>query len=473
MSSPITTCGKASPGKRSVMPYIGAVFIILAFGYLVAKDVSLPREVTWPLMFFGLILLVLGSFRSPVVPFYVLVMYLPFNNILTGRFAEGLVGINLTNILTVVVILGWVLQSLRSNKRFLAKNTLNAPIALFCLWGFVSVVQASFSYGQAYSFDEYFILFKRWISPFLLFYVAVNVVKDKETFRKVVFIILTLTVVVGLMAIRDYMNNEDERIGGVFLQPNYLGAYFAYNMFFFAGFFLYNSRSPRYWLLLIPFLICFRGIMVSFSRGAYIASAFGGLMTTFFRSKLLFAFTLAGLAFAVLNPVFMPAGIRYRMATTFGGDEVFTTDVEEVTDISATKRLDIWKGAVEMIKERPLTGFGYGTFTSFIGDYPPGIPNADAHNTYITIAAEMGIPALALFLVILFLAVKNARWLLRHSEDRFFKAFALGYLGGVFALLVVNIFGSRLNSEDVSSYFWVLTGLIMRSVIMKKEGQVT
>jgi len=72
----------------------------------------------------------------------------------------------------------------------------------------------------------------------------------------------------------------------------------------------------------------------------------------------------------------------------------------------------------------------------------------------------------------LFIIIKNSWWLLGHTKDRFFKAFALGMLGGMFGLLMANMFGSRLNTEEVSSYFWLLAGLLMRAVIMRKKKQI-
>ena len=124
-----------------------------------------------------------------------------------------------------------------------------------------------------------------------------------------------------------------------------------------------------------------------------------------------------------------------------------------------------------MIKDYPLFGVGYGLFSRTIPHYAP-IGTIDAHNTYLILAAEMGIPALLVFLLIVFIMVKNSYWLYKNCKDKFIRAFALGMLGGLFGLLMVNMFGSRLNSEEVSTYFWIYAGLIMAAVNMKRQHKI-
>ena len=459
--------------------YILFFALVSMFAFIVAKDVSLPHAVTVPAAALGLIVVLIGGFRNPSFILLALVAYLPFSKILVGQFGSEMVGLNLSNIFLLLVILAWIASSLKSGQRFLEKGSLNGVIVLFCLWGLFSLVRAKFLYGNNYNMEDYFILFKRWVTPILLYFIALNMVKDKNTLKKVVFVMMVATFLIGLLAIRDYINAsdsssslEDSRVGGVFQQANMLGAFFVYNMFTFFGFFLYYYRSFKYWLLLIPFAVCFRGIMVTFSRGAYLAFAFGGLMMTFFKSKALFIVASLLLIVVMLNPVFLPEGIQYRLASTFGGSTVISTNTEDITDTSAAVRMKIWVGAVEMIKDQPLFGFGYGVFPYIIGSYVSGIDEMDAHNTYLILAAEMGIPALLIFLLILLMLTKNAWWLLRCVEDRYIKAFALGVLGGLSGLLVANMFGSRLNSEEVSSYFWIYAGLIMAAVRMKQKGAI-
>ena len=468
---------KAAVKKTNYKSYFPFFIFISAMAFIIAKDVPIPTVIMLPVGVVGLLALGLGSFFNPELSLLKLVAYVPFSKILIGRFDAQITGLNLTNVLIFIVTLGWLANCYNTRKKIFTKSSLNLVVLLFCLWGFFSLMMARFLYGEFYDLESFFILFKRWVTPIFLYFIGLNMVKNRETFKKVMFVAMFSTFIIALMAIRDYMNVgggslEESRVGGVFEQPNMLGAFFVYNMFFFLSFFLYYYRSLKYWLLLIPFLACLRGIMVTFSRGAYLAFGAGGIMTTFFRSKVLFIIAMFLFMASLINPIYLPQGMRERLASTFGGEKVMSTNVEDITDKSAGNRIIIWKGAIEMIKAKPMFGFGYGTFPYIIGYFIPAMKDVDAHNTYLIIAAEMGIPALLIFLLILFMLIKNAVWLLKRTKERYFKAFAVGILGNIFGLLLANMFGSRLNSEEVSSYFWIYAGLIMAAVNMKKKGEI-
>lgn len=181
-----------------------------------------------------------------------------------------------------------------------------------------------------------------------------------------------------------------------------------------------------------------------------------------------------GIIFAILNPQWLPGGFQYAVSRTEKGGEIYEGALlEDRVDASAATRIEIWKGAVEMIKDNPVWGMGYGVFPYAIPAYVPNIGERDAHNTYLIIAAEMGIPVLVVFLLIIMVLFRNVFWLYTRVQDPFIKAVALGMLGGIAGMIVVNMFGSRLESEEVSAYFWILAGLIVRAVIMKKRKEIT
>ncbi len=65
---------------------------------------------------------------------------------------------------------------------------------------------------------------------------------------------------------------------------------------------------------------------------------------------------------------------------------------------------------MNMIKKHPFLGIGYGSFPYFIMEYSEIEVERDAHNTYLRIAAEMGIPALLIFLLLIILIFINTLW---------------------------------------------------------------
>ena len=452
----------------------------LAFSYIITKNVAIPSWIIVTAALIGGIVLFSIGINHPHVITYVLVAYLPFSKVLVGGFGSLAMALNLTNLLMLFIFVAWMTGKFSENEPLWLSTPLNLPITLFIILGCLSVVRGTY-YGTGYAWFAV-IEFKRWITPILMFFLVLNTVKDRITIKNIVIIMIVVTTIVGLMAIYDYIEAgdtslEESRIGGIAEHSNSLAAFFNYYMFLPFGFFLLNKSKWKYWLLLIPFLIQFRGVMVTFSRGGYMAFALGLYAITFIRSKAMFVLLLVATLFSLFNPILLPAGIRYRMGQTFTKPVSYTEAVsqeeyvEESLDGSARSRIEIWKGALKMIEEQPFFGVGYGLFFPLMRYYWSGGFSMDAHNTYLIIAAEMGIPALLVFLLIVFMVIWQTYLLYRTTKDPFAKATALGFLGGLFGLLMSNMFGSRLDSQEVSSYFWILAALVMRLRILdEREG---
>ncbi len=444
--------------------WLGVFACMLA--YIITKDISLPPYVLVLGAIFLGVALVLKGMTNPEIITYVLVAYLPFSRRLNGDFGGAVGVINLTNLLMGFLMIVWFSGKKSNHESLWLQTSLNVPVYLFLLLGFIAVVRGNY-YSSA-NLRIAFIEYKRWMTPVFLFFLALNTIKERESIRNVVITMGIVTAIVGLMAIYDYIelgnasSLEKSRIGGIVDQPNMLAAFFNYYMFLPFGFFLVNLKKPKYWLLLIPFLICFRGIMVTFSRGGYLAFALGLFAIVYFRSKVMFLMLLLAIWIAILNPILLPAGIRYRMSQTVEHKTYVDTSLtEESLESSSKTRVEIWRAGTKMIMDYPFFGVGYGLFGYMLQRYWDGGVR-DAHNTYLIIAAEMGIPALIVFLWIVFLVFINTLRLYKTTQDPFSKAVALGFLGGLFGLLMSNMFGSRLDSQAVASYFWILAAAVYR-----------
>src|SRR3989338_8827390 len=114
-----------------------------------------------------------------------------------------------------------------------------------------------------------------------------------------------------------------------------------------------------------------------------------------------------------------------------------------------------------MIEDHALLGVCFNQFEANVSHYWAVRKTEDPHNAYLLVGGELGIPGMLALFWILWCMFVYARRLYRKTSDPFSKALALGYLGGFFGLLVSNMYGSRLNYAEVTSYFWILTALMM------------
>ena len=462
---------------RRVWPMI---MLIGLMSVLLVKEISLPSPVILLCALVGLLGLLMTGLQHPELPFYVLVAYLPFSRVFVGDFGTEAFALNLTNILTIWALGTYWLNRLSRGQPLGQGTPLNVAIGAFALFGGLSLVLAGMNYGSWYLW-EFVTPLKRWFTPVFFYFLTLWIVRDRRTIKTVATLIMVAVVLVALMAIRDYMDVGDSsfdksRVGGIAEHSNTLGAFFDYYMFLLLGFFLVYARKLKAWLLLIPFALCFRGIMVTFSRGAYLAFAAGSLAACWFRSKFLFMAAVGIGLLLLINPVLLPAGIRYRMGMTLVRDPAefgYAEDIAENFETSSARRIEIWRGAIRMIKDYPWWGVGYGAFPRMIPNYTEvNLGFVDAHNSYLLIAAEMGIPTLVVFLFMLLMVWGYTYWLYRHTQDPSIKAIALGFLAGLIGLLVANMFGSRMDDQVVSSYFWILCGLIMRGVLIERQERL-
>jgi O-antigen ligase len=109
---------------------------------------------------------------------------------------------------------------------------------------------------------------------------------------------------------------------------------------------------------------------------------------------------MASLIFILLN-YFIPQPYIDRIS----GIKEGATEGAEGQDLSLISRLEAWRIAIEMIKDKPFVGVGFYRSGEVSDQYPDPeggwrYSNLAIHNTFLKVAAETGLPALALYLYI-------------------------------------------------------------------------
>jgi putative inorganic carbon (HCO3(-)) transporter len=98
-------------------------------------------------------------------------------------------------------------------------------------------------------------------------------------------------------------------------------------------------------------------------------------------------------------------------------------------------RLVIWINSFEIIKLVPFTGIGLGNFP-IVYKYLFEKEFIHAHNIFLNIAIELGIPGLILFVALAFSLIYYGIIYAKRQKDPFFYAVNVGLVSVVFGFLV-------------------------------------
>ncbi len=233
------------------------------------------------------------------------------------------------------------------------------------------------------------------------------------------------------------------------------------------------------------------GVVFSFSRGGYVALAVLLAALAFFnlRDKLssIVVYALSGVLLLPSRSVERILSILPGIATSNEILDSFTTsDVEQTSqaiqeiisssgaDMAINIRWKIWFESLRLFWEKPLFGYGAGTYTTWELYNEAGYVSSivHAHNLPLQLMLEGGIISLALMLLIGFFTLKTGLELMCRPRNK--RSFWLGYgvLGFAAALCVQGMFDFPLMTPKLVCYFLVLLALVEQSGFLYQRCSV-
>jgi O-antigen ligase len=145
------------------------------------------------------------------------------------------------------------------------------------------------------------------------------------------------------------------------------------------------------------------------------------------------------------------------------------------TDESNRERLNRWSCAWRMFQDRPLTGFGPGSYEFVYGPYQlstemtristyEGILG-DAHSEFFTALSEQGFPGFALFVISVLIILHTG------IKDPVIRILSSGLLCGLFTFFVHSFVNDFLDIEKAAILIFGFMGMIVALDVWHNPGQ--
>ncbi len=141
-----------------------------------------------------------------------------------------------------------------------------------------------------------------------------------------------------------------------------------------------------------------------------------------------------------------------------------TLETEFVGRVSLSGRVEIWSRAFYAIQDFPFTGCGLGTFREVVWIlYPlftisPATDIAHAHNIFLQVAVDVGLPGLLAYLALLGIA-GAVGWRVARQDVRL-RPLALALLASLVALHVYGLTDALAPGSKPGLLFWLVLGLL-------------
>jgi len=298
-----------------------------------------------------------------------------------------------------------------------------------------------------------------------------NTVREKGRLKVLVLVWLAAAAAVSLYAIGQYLAGEP-RARAFFPGPMTLARILIFAIAVAVTLSLCVTGPVR-WFSLLCSAAMLAALYMTLTRGAWLAIGaallFLGIVK---RSRILFAclslLLCLGVALAAFYPSTQPGALVRSI--------IRPADPSSPRFYESTyQRYWLYKSAVRIFLDHPITGVGQRNFVKVYGDYIPehmrspdalradgtvytGWPHA--HSLYLNLLATQGVLGFATFAWLVVTAIRLARRNYRDRNDAFLRALALAILTAMVAFLAMGLLDENLRDSEGIMPLWFLMGVL-------------
>ena len=458
--------------KRQILFFLIAMALVVANGYAIIREFPAFQLITVAVV--GLYVV----FFHADWAMYLVALSTPFSIIISSKNIH--LGLSLPSealmILVTMIFFARILYDLRIDRKFL-KHPISIVILVYLGWMFITCLT---SVRPVISLK--FFASKIWFITSCYWFFMQMVQDDlKNAVRYFNCYAIGLSVIVLITTYKHALSGFDEHYAHYVMSPFYndhtaYGAALAFMLPITVGFlFLPENKLPHRIFYLIVSLILLTGFYLSFSRAAWLSLAVAVGVLVILKLRIKLSWIVAGGLVVGLLLFFYADDILYKMSrNSQDSSGNFVEHLQSMsnisTDASNMERINRWTAAFGMIKEKPVFGWGPGTYQFEYAPFQQGYyrtiistdfgDGGNAHSEYIGPCAETGVPGMitvfAIVMAFLIFGIRNYI----NADNKSMRIISLSVTLALISYYVHGFLNNFLDTDKLSVLVWAAIAVI-------------
>jgi len=318
--------------------------------------------------------------------------------------------------------------------------------------------------------------------------------REKNMHRYIWLYVISFSIVIVYTLVRHSAHGLDNQMmAHSMMQPFYkdhtsYGATLAFLLPVLLAFFALTKRgdiNSRFLMVLLILFFIFATVF-SYTRAAWVSLVAGLMIFIVIRLKIRFEFLaiagviLIGLFLAFQTQIFMELeGNRQKSSGDFGEHVQSISNVSN--DQSNLERINRWSCAYRMWKEKPIFGYGPGTYQFEYGKFQRSYEKTEistdfgirgtAHSEYLGPLSESGVLGMLSLLIIVITTIITGIRVHMKARSRSVKFFSLGILIGLMTYYIHGVLNNFLDTDKASALFWGFTAMLVAMDVYHVERE--
>ncbi len=230
-------------------------------------------------------------------------------------------------------------------------------------------------------------------------------------------------------------------------------------------------------ILIIVFIIFCMALFYSYTRAAWVSviSALLVYLLFVFKIKFKWLFTLGLIIGSMILFNYNDLSYMLQKNNAEHTTEDFNERVESMSNITSDasnlERFNRWNSAIKMYQERPITGWGPGTYAFCYASFQDSKDltiistnfgdGGNAHSEYLGPLAEQGLIGMLLMILLVIVFFYKASTLYIHTSDPALKRLIMMLLLGMVTYFTHGILNNYLDTDKASIPIWGFMAIIV------------